>query len=55
MYQIRLNGALMTSITKLKLNIKVTGIRSMAPVLNTGPLEDIWARNVKFLGKERNY
>ena len=35
--------------------IKVIGIQPMAPVLNTGPLEGIWARNVKFFGKERNY
>ena len=34
---------------------KVIGIPPMAPVLNTGPPEGIWARNVKFFGKERNY
>ena len=27
--------------------IKVIGIRLMAPVLNTGPPEGIWAQNVK--------
>ena len=36
-------------------NSEVIGIRPMAPVLNTGPLEGIWARNVKFFGKEINY
>ena len=36
-------------------NFKVIDIRPMAPVLNTGPLEGIWARNVKFCGKESNY
>ena len=25
----------------------------MAPVQNRGPREDIWARNVKFLGKKK--
>ena len=35
--------------------LNVIGIRPMAPVLNTGPLERIWARNVKFFGKERNF
>ena len=34
--------------------VKVTGIRPMAPVLNTGPPEGTWPRNVKFFGKERN-
>ena len=38
-----------------KAEIKVIGIRSITPVLNTGPLEGVGARNVKFLGKERNY
>ena len=28
------------------------GIRPMAPVVNIGPLEGIWAQNVKFFGKE---
>ena len=34
---------------------KVIGIRPMAPVLDTGVLEGIWARHVKFFGEERNY
>ena len=34
---------------------KVTGIRSMTPVQNIGPLEDLWAQNVNFFGKEKNY
>ena len=34
-----------------EIRIKVIGIRPMAPVLNTGPLEGIRARNVKFFGK----
>ena len=38
-----------------KWKLKVIGIRPMAPVLNKAPLEGIWARNVKFFGKERNY
>ena len=42
-----------------KHRLKVTGIRPMAPVLNTGPLQGIFKvsehENVKFFGKERNY
>ena len=35
--------------------VKVIGTRPMAPVLNTGLLEGVSARNVTFFGKERNY
>ena len=37
----------------METTFKVIGIRPMAPVLNTGLLEGVWARNVKFFGKEK--
>ena len=39
----------------IQTELKVTGIRPMAPVQNRDQLEDTLAQNVKFFGKERNY